>query len=229
MDKVNILAYHGWGFDRTCWQPWRGLAEARGWNWLSSDRGYFNTPAEPALEETEETEETGLNVVVTHSYGLHCCPLERLRQAHWLVILGGFQDFHPLAERSRRRSQRVLAEMIHQFEQGPETVLQQFYRHCYDPDLPAAGSITKLNPALLYHDLKALAYSILDLTTFPSLERVLILHGTHDRIVPVQQGHELAIALQAKTAQLNYVEVQGTGHALPFTHPHHCWSFVFHE
>ena len=49
---IEAIAYHGWGFDRSCWQPWKCIFEQIGCDFETFDRGYFGQSAQPEFRHT---------------------------------------------------------------------------------------------------------------------------------------------------------------------------------
>jgi len=125
---AEAIAYHGWGFDHTCWQFWKTACDRQGIVLRCFDRGYFGKSVSPAFSPS-----SAYKLILTHSYGLHLCPQEHLHQADLIVILSGFQSFHPSQPTARRRSQLTLQQMIRQFEHSPQMVLETFWATCYHP------------------------------------------------------------------------------------------------
>lgn len=223
---LEIMAYHGWGFDQTCWQAWKDRLAQSGIRLTLFDRGYFHTPVSPAFGDQGQDDRQGHRVqrmVWTHSFGLHLCPIAHLQQADLLVIFSGFQDFHPAPESLRRRSQQMLDRMLQQFRQQPQTVLQNFKSKCYQPQSWHGDEHLAANLELLAADLEHLGSSVLAIDRLQEIPQVLILHGTADRIVSPQKGRAWAEKLPSNS---QYFEIEGAGHALPFTHVSHCWSLI---
>ena len=217
---TTIIAYHGWGFDRTCWQPWKDLLAQHGKDFLISDRGYFNASFLPVTPTTNHK-----TILLAHSYGLHLCPSEQLQCADLLVLFSSFLSFHPQSESKRRRSHLMLSQMMTQFEAHPQSVLETFRTKCYHP-VPWERSSDfgkALNPELLLHDLKDLGVCSLDVAPLKKIPKVLILHGVQDRIVSVEKGRELSAHLPDNS---QYIEIEQAGHGLPFTHIDACWSWI---
>ena len=207
----SIIAYHGWGFDRTCWQDWAARFEQAGIEFRAIDRGYFG--AEIGSENSSQ-------VIFVHSYGLHLCPIANLLQADLLVIFSSFQTFHPQKESAKRRSQQILQQMLMQLENCPEQVLDNFRQKC---DMPSAQTKTDcLNLDRLVTDLQDLGSCAIDLALLADLPQIVVFHGAGDRIVPVQKGQDLAKALSNSL----YFEIAEAGHALPFTHLEECGSIL---
>ena len=216
----TIIAYHGWGFDRACWQPWKDLFAQQGEDLLMSDRGYFNAPSLPVMSITDHK-----TIVLVHSYGLHLCPLEQLQRAELLVLFSSFLSFHPWSESKRRRSQLMLSQMMTQFEADPQFVLETFRTKCYHPALWKRSTDSKkaLNPELLLQDLEGLNTCSLGVSLLKKIPKILILHGAQDRIVSVEKGRELSAHLPDNS---QYIEVEQAGHGLPFTHIDDCWTWI---
>lgn len=213
---VEAIAYHGWGFDPSCWQSWQTAFERQGIRLQGFDRGYFGQPVSPTFCHSSSHK-----LILTHSYGLHLCPLEHLEQADLIVIFGGFQSFHPGQSTARRRSQLTLQQMIRQFEHHPSSVLETFHVTCYHPvtwEGPARAALQErmheLNADLLLQDLRALDTAVLDIARFKTQSNILLIQGTSDRITPPERaqalGHELPTS--------RYLEIPLAGHALPITH-----------
>ena len=218
---TTIIAYHGWGFNRACWQPWKDLFAQQGEDLLMSDRGYFISSSLPITSLTTDHR----TVVLAHSYGLHLCPVEQLQRADLLILFSSFLSFHPQLQSKRRRSHSMLSQMMTQFEANPQSVLETFKTKCYHPVLweRSADFSKALNSELLLHDLKDLDICSSDISLLKKIPKVLILHGVQDRIVSVEKGRELFEHLPDNS---QYIEIEQAGHGLPFTHTDACWSWI---
>jgi pimeloyl-[acyl-carrier protein] methyl ester esterase len=218
---TTIIAYHGWGFDRTCWQPWKDLFAQQGEDLLISDRGYFNSPSLPISSPTTDQR----TILLAHSYGVHLCPSQQLQRADLLVLFSSFLSFHPQLESKKRRSLSMLSQMMTQFEINPQSVLETFKTKCYHPVAwePSYNSSKALNLELLMHDLKGLNTCLMDIALLKKIPKILILHGAQDRIVSVEKGRELFEHLPDNS---QYIEIEQAGHGLPFTHIDACWSWI---
>jgi pimeloyl-[acyl-carrier protein] methyl ester esterase len=219
-EAYEVIAYHGWAFDRHCWQPWQAKFAEQGIPLRAFDRGYFGNPTQPTFEHPHSKK-----IILAHSYGLHRCPSQQLRVADLIVIFGGFHRFHPSDRpnhpKAERRSRRVLQQMVSQFDQTPDTVLQAFWQNCglsknHWPD-PSA----KVLPPLA-HDLQDLDQSLLCIEFLARRPKVLVVHGNEDAIAPLSQGQDLAKEL-FNNAQL--IELPGP-HALPFVQLEDCWQVL---
>ncbi len=218
---TTIIAYHGWGFDRNCWQPWQDLFSQRGEDLLVSDRGYFNSSSLPIASPIKDHR----TILLTHSYGLHLCPSEQLQRADLLVLFSSFLSFHPQSESRRRRSLLRLSQMMTQLEANPQFVLETFKTKCYYPvPWERSSDFSKaFNTELLLYDLKDLDTCSLNIFLLEKISKVLILHGAQDRIVSVEKGRELSKHLPDNS---QYIEIEQAGHGLPFTHIDTCWSWI---
>lgn len=217
MAECRFLAYHGWGFDSTCWQPWQKSLMEYG-EFDLYDRGYFGNPLKPGIKKNERN-----LIVFTHSFGLHWCREEIIRNADMLVIFGGFLKFHPQAAQFKRRSRLILQQMINDFEVHPEKVLKNFYRNCYAPKEHPELEIEDLNHDLMLEDLNRLHDSELDIDLLRQSGKLCILHGADDYIVPKTKGREIYNHLQHMS---QYFEIKMGGHALPFSHREQLFEFL---
>lgn len=216
-DKAELVSYHGWGFDRHCWNGWKEVIPF-GTEFKCFDRGYFGGP-----NEIDFTVDGSAKIVFVHSMGLHLCPTSLLSRTDLLVVFGGFMSFHPQAVQFRRRSRLVLQQMIQQVQENPETVLREFRKNAYHPRQAPDFEPDHLNSVLLLNDLRSLNESVFDTESLKKVGKICILHGSRDGIVPKAKGRELYTQFQDKT---NYLEVKNAGHALPFTHVDQCWAFI---
>lgn len=215
--KAQLLAWHGWAFDRTCWKPWKNFL-TNGITLKLGDRGYWGNPQTPKLKDDNVT-----NIIFVHSFGLHLCPNEQLKSADVVVIFGGFREFHPVATQFKRRSKLILNKMIQTLQEEPQQVLEEFMENAYKPDKAPDLDESSFNADQLLHDLHTLNQSTLDVEPLKEAQKICILHGSLDAIVPKSKGRELYNIFQENAS---YFEVKGAGHALPFTHLEQCWAFI---
>ncbi|NJL22732.1 MAG: hypothetical protein HC895_21005 [Leptolyngbyaceae cyanobacterium SM1_3_5] len=61
--NVEIIAYHGWGYDQFCWQDWENLLPPT-WKVQRFDRGYFDRPSAPKFNSS-----TATKIIFAHSLG----------------------------------------------------------------------------------------------------------------------------------------------------------------
>lgn len=207
---IHLYLQHGWGFNRDCFQKW--IPALKGTRVTILDRGYLG--AESAFFKPLSNEYT---VLVCHSLGVHFFSKCQLKDVDLLVVLGGFVCFHGL-HAENQISRKHISRMQRRMSQEPEKLLNDFYRDCSWPsELP---DFSCLNIALLAEDLLLLDTVCLQ----PELSndaKVLIVHGSDDRLVPVDRAYELQRQL-AGTLHL----IAGAGHGLPFTHVEQCLSII---
>lgn len=219
MADCQCIAFHGWGFSGKDWQAWKDDLSNYG-TFQVYDRGYFGNPIEVQLGQKDIT------VLISHSFGLHLIEDSFLAQANLLVITGGFLHFHPHAAQYKRRSRLILQEMINNLEVKPEEVLYEFYENCYAPQQVPDRDIEGLNHKLLLNDLRKLHDSHLEAQMLKKVDKICILHGSDDHIVPRRKGREIYSQLHDKA---QYFEIKGAGHALPYTHHKQCLEFLIPE
>jgi len=205
--RTELLAYHGWGYGSKDWQGWQDWLQGQHCLFKPFDRGYFGSPIQPQFSASATAK-----LIFAHSYGLHFCPTEILRQADLLVIFSSFRQFHPERASLKKRSQQILQQMILQFERQPQTVLQNFRTKCWQPLVTSERIPELMNTDLLYQDLCQLDTCLLDPLPLQQIPKIIGLHGTQDRIVSVAAGKALAEELAAP-----YFAIEAAGHALPFT------------
>lgn len=218
MANTEVIAFHGWAFKADCWKPWMQEFGNRV-NFKSQERGYFNDDTQsPVFSES-----TGTRILMVHSYGLHRCSADLFSQADLLIVFGGFLQFHPVAAQYRRRSKLMLTQMMQMMRQKPLKVLQDFYTNTFKP--AAGGSIPEGEPDIdiLIEDLRDLNHCEMEIAQMKKADKICILHGFEDGIVPRRKGRELYDHLHNRA---QYFEIKNAGHALPFTHIEQCWSFL---
>ena len=209
MGSVNLILQHGWGFNQNIWKGWN---EGMPTGVLTKycDRGYFGQPS--------AKEAAGKTVLVTHSFGLHLVPPEILEKASGLVLISGFLHFHPEDEKAEERSRLLLRRMTNGVGKNPKEVLEWFYQTCQVPFAPSSF----VNRPLLAGDLERLDQEVMSTEKLQHLEKVIILHGTEDSIVPIEKGQEL----HEQLPQSIFLEIQGAEHGLPQTHRSDCQNAI---
>ncbi|NJO81075.1 MAG: alpha/beta hydrolase [Cyanobacteria bacterium RM1_2_2] len=175
----EAIAYHGWGFDASCWRDWQRYFEQQGWQFQAFDRGYWQRPSAPKFNPTAQTK-----LLLVHSYGLHLCPPDQLQQANIMVIFSSFARFHPASEPLKRRSQKILQQMIAQFAVNPLQVLSQFRLNCHHPCAWQATLSDHFDSDLLLHDLNHLQTAEIDLALLQKIPQILDFQGDQDRHCP---------------------------------------------
>ena len=211
MAAVEVLAQHGWGFDASCWDRWRDIMPAD-FALHCSDRGYFGRVS-PALPDR-------LQIVMTHSLGLHMIAPEYLQATELVVVLGGFRHFHDERANLARRSRRTVQQMLARLQSEPEALLEDFYTRCGAANFDQMHGAPDLD--LLRGDLQLLQDGALPIEYLTGAAQVLILHGGADRIVAVARASELHRLLPGS----ELVVLPEAEHALPLTHGRECWREV---
>ena len=210
MAVVDVVAQHGWGFGAWCWDRWREVLPA-GFALHCPDQGYFGPAVEVAVQP---------RIVLAHSLGLHLLSPQLCATAELIVVMSGFRSFHSACARQARRSRRTVEQMLARLEREPAALLADFYARCgTPPDSRCPGNIDADG---LRCDLQLLQESVLELAAIPAAAQVLILHGSRDRVVPVERGEELRELLPNSALAI----VAEAGHALPLTHARACWERV---
>ncbi len=210
MAVVDVVAQHGWGFGAWCWDRWRDVLPAN-FALHCPDRGYFG----PAMAV-----EVQPRIVLAHSLGLHLLSPQLWAAAELIVIISGFRSFHSACARQARRSRRTVEQMLMRLEREPAALLADFYARCGVPsDSHRSGTV---DADSLRRDLQLLQESVLELSAIPAAAQVLILHGSRDRVVPVERAEELREMLPNSALAI----VAEAGHALPLTHPRACWERI---
>ena len=210
MAGVDVVAQHGWGFGAWCWDRWRDVLPA-GFVLHCPDRGYFG----PAVVVAAWP-----RIVLAHSLGLHLLSPQLCAAAELIVVLSGFHSFHSSCARQARRSRRTVGQMLVRLEREPVALLADFYARCSAP--PDSRWPRAIDIGSLRRDLQLLQESVLELTVIPAAAQVLILHGSRDRVVPVERAEELNELLSNSELAI----VAEAGHALPLTHTRACWERV---
>lgn len=219
MADCDIIAFHGWGFGPRCWKLWETNLSKFG-TFQTYNRGYFGSSnGQIRLPATDRQ-----TVLIAHSFGLHWIDETLLNNTNLLVILGGFLQFHPVAAQYKRRSHTILRQMINQFEVYPEKVLRNFYADCYAPQEVENEEIGELNHQLLLDDLEWLDGSSVSAEKLKNVNKICIIHGADDHIVPKRKGREISNQLSKKT---RYFEIKNAGHAIPITHHTQCLEFIY--
>lgn len=221
MNNIEVLTWHGWGFDAECWSSLQRMVRRHSIDWMNMDRGYFDTPQAPEFRGQNTTK-----IIITHSWGLHQCRNEMTSKADYLIIFSGFLDFHPAASRARRHSRQALDKMISRFQEKPHKVLKAFHRNTFQPQPVPQFPEKAISHSVLLKDLISLNNSKRPLPMVKESATILIFHGSDDVIIPKQKGQRL---YEAFGNQARYVEIKNGGHALPVTHTKECWQIIQSE
>ncbi|MDJ0598198.1 MAG: alpha/beta hydrolase [Crocosphaera sp.] len=215
--KGEIIAYHGWGFDRNFWKNWQSILLAN-FQFKAYDRGYFQDKNCPKFEDTNLNK-----IIFAHSFGLHLCPLEQIKQANILILFNSFDEFHPENDKQRKRSKYALKLMINEFRNNPKTVLASFYKKCYYPFSSIEPNYKNANWEKLEQDLNLLDTSRLDINILKKIPKIYIIYGSKDRIYIASYSQKFHKKLSQNS---EYYEIKDAGHALPFTDTKSCLTIV---
>lgn len=215
--KGKIIAYHGWGFDSNCWKKWQEILSGD-FQFKTYDRGYFKDENCPKFEHNHLTK-----IIFAHSFGLHLCPLEQLKQTNLLIIFNSFAEFHPENEKQRKRSEYALKLMINEFKNNPQQVLESFYKKCYYPFPYLPKHYSCVNWEKLEQDLNLLNRSKLDINILKKVPKIYIIQGLKDRIFLAAYAQEFHKKLSQNS---QYYEIEEVGHTLPFTDIKSCLPIV---
>lgn len=215
---VDVIAYHGWGFDASCWDPWKKLL-GNSFQLRCYEAGYFGRPEKaPVLSDDHMPK-----IVMAHSFGLHLCPESHFQKADLVVVFSGFLQFHPVAAQYNRRSRLMLNQMMNRLDEDPQKVLKDFYKNTFHPAEPTNLPRGDFKADLLHRDLQELDTHKIGPEVMKKADKMCILHGSKDAIVPRRKGRELYDSFSSKS---QYFEINDAGHALPFTHAGQCWQFL---
>lgn len=208
--KYHVLAYHGWGFEPSIWQPLEKELTPFV-HFESANRGYFSDSFLPSWNGSAETE----NLLLVHSYGLHWCDSQVLKKADHLVIIGGFLKFHPDSEQEHKRSKLTLRKMQSQFVDSPGKVLQKFYEQVFHPHETKLDAPNDFRHDLLLSDLGDLDRDNRKNADIFDLNSITIIHGSEDQIVNNELARDMYSKLRLRS---QYFEIKKGGHGIPFTH-----------
>lgn len=209
----KILLQHGWAYDPNMWNEWISFLPETP---LVANRGYFS-PSEDNSSDFKDAQ-----VIVTHSLGLHFLSADHFQNCKLLLILSGFQEFHPASNESRKFSLKVIEKMLREVELQNDSVLTKFYQRALRPVKEEALTQENIFWSPLGRDLCFLNENTLDLSPIKKIPKVLILHGDSDAIVPVEKSFSLAEQLPNSEVTL----IPNAGHALPLSHPKECWAAI---
>jgi len=204
--SIEWAFFHGWGFHAQAWEKFEKcfLPSVQAQRF---DRGYWGNFSE--VKDFVSTETT--KIVVTHSLGLHWVPERVMERANYLIIFGGFEAF-PIQD------PQILQKMKGSLSEDPVKLLKEFYKNCFSPQV-VSWSITKpAHAEFLQDDLSFLERSKLYVTKLSKIKKILIFHGTADRIVPFGEAEKLHQHLP----QSLLFPIENAGHAVQITFAEKC-------
>lgn len=120
---IGLAFFHGWGLDRSFWQPLAALLDAHPHTYF--DAGYFGPAQTPDFLGAEHW------VAIGHSMGwVHA--LEHPPAQGWagMVSLCGFTRFCAQQPGDPGQPKRVVERMARVFAHTPQAVLQDFLARC---------------------------------------------------------------------------------------------------
>ncbi|MEX0609841.1 MAG: hypothetical protein WD016_08225 [Balneolaceae bacterium] len=216
MEPLEIIAYHGWGFDAGFWNPWKKIIPAE-ITFKTASRGYFFDEKSPRFSNSDSTK-----ILFLHSFGLHWYPLKHIETADCIVIFNGFPSFHPEEPSLQKKSKIILEKMIAGFEKNPQKVLQQFWENTF---FPSKNNFSKqdFDKSLLQKDLQLLHKSKFTSEHFKTGKSIICVDGGRDKILGNPRGKEFMVLTKRNAV---YHFIKEAGHALPATHTADCWSFI---
>jgi pimeloyl-[acyl-carrier protein] methyl ester esterase len=198
MPELTLFLVHGWGFDRSLWEPLR--AELAGTAVSLADLGYFGAPDWPAV--------AGPSVAVGHSLGSLLLLRDPPPDCRALVAINGFDRFTAGADTPGVPS-RVVDRMLARFTEA----LGEFRRRCGDTTVPA-----RMNTDRLKSHLRLLRDGDERERAARWAGPILSLQAGDDPILPAG----LREAAFSGAADLRRVERPDGGHLLPVTQPAWC-------
>lgn len=210
--NVQIIAYHGWGFDSSIWDELKIKLDPHV-HFECADRGYFSHPDKPSWNDDLKSETE--KFLFLHSYGLHWCDRKILEEADHIVLIGSYLNFHPVERKAYKRSKLVLRRMLTQFVDDPTTVLQKYYENAFYPDKAGLNVPGNLNHDLLLSDLSDLDQDNRENAALFDMRDITIIHGAEDQIVNNELARDMYKKLRLRS---QYFEIKKGGHALQFTH-----------
>lgn len=208
--NTHIIAYHGWGFNASFWDPLKKCLNSDIF-FEAADRGYFSSSNNPDFNSSTAENK----IIVTHSFGLHWCPDEVLNSADHLVIMGGYLNFHPPEKDEYRRSKMNLRQMLSQFIERPQFVLKQFYGNSLAPQKNDIEVPDSMNHDLLLSDLSRIDRDQQSHQRIFDCNSIVILHGAEDLVVHKSIARDMYHSLRYRS---QYFEILNAGHAFPLTH-----------
>ncbi len=217
MAKPIVLLQHGWGFSRQIWNDWVEELELE-YEVLTTNRGYFSN----SDSDIDINQKMKADFAIVHSFGLHLLPMNLFSRLKKLVIISGFQEFHPPSGNERAISEKVVLRMLQVLDKQPAEVLREFYRNCFYPVAKDVVVPQNLNKSTLFDDLALLNKFSMNLKLLKPIPKVLMLHGKNDKIVPPSLGE----LLHNKLPQSSFHACENGGHMILSTHQDWCMGYI---
>lgn len=213
--QIEILAYHGWGYDEAFWTPLKKLFSEH-IKLQAASRGYFGDPKLVHFEHEHSNK-----VIFAHSYGLHWVPKETLNQADALFMFASFHKFIPDNPEQKKYVMKVLDAMINKIEHQPYTLLDEFWKKSQKPEFVKMERVIR-DIKMLKEDLEHLFHtdiSIPDITN----KKIVMLEAADDEIFVNSHMKEF---LEHHKTRIKYKMMDGLGHAFPLTNPEETYSII---
>lgn len=211
------ITCHGWGLNATLFDHWEAhLPEGVSIN--HCDRGYTARP-----HTARFSPDAKWRVLWVHSFGLHWCPKELIREADHLVILSGFWRFHPHNPEQGRLSRRGVMLMRRQLVSDPKRLLETFCQRVYEPATSCGLERDRLNQDLLLRDLDRLGEVEFDDADIRHVSDITVISGEADRILQPDCRDELLEMLPLDT---RWIVFRTEGHAAGITNPESLFYYL---
>jgi pimeloyl-[acyl-carrier protein] methyl ester esterase len=215
--EIEIIAYHGWGFNSSFWNKWHDIVPDSV-VLKTADRGYYLEEKRPCFSD-----DSTQKVVFLHSFGLHWCPKENIEEANCIVIFNGFKEFHSGEGVDTKKSKLILKKMISEFDKNPDKVLKKFLENAFHPEEPSKVPAKSFDKELMLSDLKNLDTSAFKLKHLKNGKPIISLDGGKDHILFQTRGKGFTDFTEGNAV---YHFIKEAGHCLPVTHTQDCWSFI---
>lgn len=220
--ELNFFFQHGWGYDQKIWTNWIDYIPGR---FFLGERGYFyKAPLLINPVERNSKDPSEKNIIITHSLGLHFIPNASFKHCDFLIVISGFQEFHPRNPNSYAFSLRTIKKMESELSQKNIDVLVKFHQKSIKPLSAFPIHLPQEDPdwKKLISDLHLLNHSKLNVNELQKIPKILLFHGENDSIVSKKKSLELA----EKLPNSQMIVFPKDGHALPLSNPQKCLNEI---
>lgn len=215
---IEIIAYHGWAFNSDDWSEWDSRLSSNKITFRAADRGYFSRSSSQDFKRSDT-----YKILFCHSFGLHWVPDEQLIDADALVLFNSFKILPDTVILGTDKSEKLI-QAIRAMElkllSDPYKLLSDFRQLCglknYDSDLKIKDE------RKLQSDLKMMRSGEADHLTGIKFDKLILFEADEDPVVPESRLQNF----KDISNRLKHHSVQGSGHALPFTHLDICISLI---
>ncbi|MFN1833934.1 hypothetical protein AB2B38_001630 [Balneola sp. MJW-20] len=216
---IEIIAYHGWGFDKSIWTAWENSLGHPDISFYTANRGYFTEPESAIFKQ-----DNSYKILVAHSFGLHWAPEDQIKMADALILLNSFTrlpDEVSLGSLRSKHLEKMIRAMEIKLKTNRTSLLVDFWSQCYNhPEKHFEWNIN--NEKLLLDDLRHLRKGVFSATYTNTDQRVISIEAGMDKIVLSSRLNRLNEHFRISNSHL----VETAGHALPFTHTDICISLI---